>query len=149
MRWVKRETLRLALFLATTPFWAARMISGSAARSAASAAVLSPAVIASSTVRTKPRMRDRRALLITVRRAILRVAFLADDVLAIGSVSGVAAVTPRKSAGKTSRAYSHGAGGRQCSPVRRARLCGGYNPRERAARHFKPLSWRALDRSRR
>src|SRR6478736_9631982 len=66
-----------------TPFCAARMISGSAALSAASAAALSPEAIASSTLRTEVRMRERRAVLISVRRAITRVALRAEDVLAI------------------------------------------------------------------
>jgi hypothetical protein len=46
-------------------------------------------VIASSTLRTVLRMRERRDLLISVWRKILRVAFLADLVLAI-LISGVA-----------------------------------------------------------
>jgi len=47
----------------TTPFCAGAMISGSAALSAARAAVLSPEAIASSTLRTEERMRERRAVL--------------------------------------------------------------------------------------
>src|ERR1700693_6477633 len=56
-----------------------------------SAASRSPRLIASSTVRTAPRIWVRRDLLIAVRRAILRVAFLAEVVLAISSnvLSGV------------------------------------------------------------
>ena len=50
---------------------------------AACAAVLLPIAMASSTRRNDDRIRERRALLIWVRRAILRVAFLADLVLAI------------------------------------------------------------------
>jgi len=65
------------------PVRAARIRAGSAATSAACAAVLLPLEIASSTLRKDERMRERRALLISVRRAILRVAFLADLVLAI------------------------------------------------------------------
>src|SRR5580704_14870479 len=65
------------------PLRAARISAGSAATSAAWAAVLSPLEMASSTVRNELRMRVRRALLISVRCAILRVAFLADFVLAI------------------------------------------------------------------
>lgn len=80
---VSRETFRLAVALCITPFCAARIISGSAARSAAKALAASPAAMASSTLRTKVRIRERRALLTCVRRAILRVAFLADVVLAI------------------------------------------------------------------
>src|SRR4051794_9461611 len=67
------------------PFWAARIISGSAARSAAMASVWLPEAIASSTLRTKVRMRLRRDLLIAVRFAILRVIFLADTVLAMAN----------------------------------------------------------------
>src|SRR5947199_2275215 len=59
------------------------MISGSAALRAASAVVLSPEAIASSTLRTVVRMRERRAVLISVRRAITRAALRAEDVLAI------------------------------------------------------------------
>src|SRR5579871_176023 len=59
------------------------MRAGSAATRAVCAAALSPRAIASSTWRSEVRMRERRALFISVRRAILRVAFLADLVLAI------------------------------------------------------------------
>jgi hypothetical protein len=83
IRCVRRETFRLADFLWRMPFRAARISDGSAATSAARAAVLSPLEMASSTSRSEVRMRERRALLIVVRRAILRVAFLADLVLAI------------------------------------------------------------------
>ena len=83
MRWVKRETLRLALFLCTTFRCAARMITGSASFIAAIAALRSPLAIASSTFRTELRSEVRRALLISVRRAIFRVALRAVDVLAI------------------------------------------------------------------
>src|SRR6185295_7410189 len=78
-----RETLRLAALRWTTPFCAARMISGSAAFRAASAAALSPEAIASSTLRTELRMRERRAVLMSVRRAITRAALRAEEVLAI------------------------------------------------------------------
>src|SRR3712207_3923297 len=70
-----------------TPREAARMISGCADRRAARAASASPEAIASSTLRRKVRMRERRALLTSVRRAILRAAFLAEGVLAM-SCSG-------------------------------------------------------------
>src|SRR5579871_1198066 len=83
IRWVSRDTLRLAVFLWTTPARAARNSEGSAATRAAWAAALSPLAIAASTLRSAVRMREQRALLISVRRAILRVAFLADLVLAI------------------------------------------------------------------
>jgi hypothetical protein len=46
IRCAKRETLRLAAFLCTTPYWAARMSAGSACISAAVAALASPAWIA-------------------------------------------------------------------------------------------------------
>src|SRR5262245_29129827 len=59
------------------------MMTGAASLSAASAAVRSPVAIASSTLRTKLRIFERRALLISVRRAILRVALRAELVLAM------------------------------------------------------------------
>src|SRR6202012_4412624 len=65
----------------------ARISSGWAWAIAFSAASRSPRLIASSTLRTAPRIWVRRDLLITVRRAILRVAFLAEVVLAIVSNS--------------------------------------------------------------
>src|SRR3954467_6380295 len=83
-RAARRETFRDALFLCTMPCWAARMISGSAARSAVRALAWSPVAIASSTLRTKVRIRERRERLIAVRLAILRVIFFADTVLAMG-----------------------------------------------------------------
>jgi hypothetical protein len=67
------------------------MISGAAAFSAAAAAGLSPEAIASSTLRTEVRMRERRAMLISVRRAITRVALRAEEVLAIDVLSGLRA----------------------------------------------------------
>src|SRR5215470_12079540 len=71
-----------------TPFWAARMITGSASLSAAWARVRSPVAIASSILTTAVRKRERRALLMIVRRAIWRVALRAELVLAIRFVSG-------------------------------------------------------------
>ena len=65
------------------PVRAARMRIGSAATSAAWAVARLPLEIASSTLRKQVRMRERRALLIAVLRAILREAFFADLVLAI------------------------------------------------------------------
>src|ERR1700759_2775529 len=62
---------------------AVRISSGSALANAFRAASRSPLLIASSTVRTAPRIWVRRDLLMMVRRAILRVAFLAEVVLAI------------------------------------------------------------------
>src|ERR1035438_8464113 len=64
---------------------AACISSGSACAIAFNAAVRSPVLIASSTRRTAPRIWVRRDLLMVVRRAILRVAFLAEVVLAIVS----------------------------------------------------------------
>src|SRR3546814_1508034 len=66
-----------------TPFVAARWISGWASFRASAATVTSPAAIASSTLRMKPRTRERRALLTAVRLAIVRVAFFAEVVLAM------------------------------------------------------------------
>src|SRR5919198_5095191 len=84
-RWASRETFRDAVFLCSTPLVAARINSGCAALSAASAAALSPEASASSTLRTKVRTRERRILLTAARRAILRAAFLAEEVLAINA----------------------------------------------------------------
>src|SRR5271154_4485519 len=64
---------------------AAFISSGSAPAIALSAASRSPRLIASSTDRTEPRIWVRRDLLMMVRRAILRVAFLAEVVLAMFS----------------------------------------------------------------
>jgi len=83
MRCVSRDTLRRAALRCTTFFCAARMMTGSASAIAASARDRSPAPIASSTLRTALRIRDRRALLIAVRRTLWRAAFLADFVLAM------------------------------------------------------------------
>lgn len=82
-----------------TPFDAARMISGCATFSADCAAAASPAAIASSTLRIKVRIRDRRAVLTVVRRSIFRTIFFADDVFAINDVSAIGAPTARKSCG--------------------------------------------------
>src|SRR5262245_25340635 len=79
--WARRDTLRLAVLECTTPFCAERMITGSASRNAASAVPRSPLAIASSTLRTKLRISERRPLLISVRRAILRAALRAEGVL--------------------------------------------------------------------
>src|SRR6516162_5994587 len=65
---------------------AALMSSGSARAIAFRAASRSPRLIASSTDRTELRIWVRRDLLMMVRRAILRVAFLAEVVLAIFSI---------------------------------------------------------------
>src|SRR5258708_11683010 len=61
------------------------MSSGSARAIAFTAASRSPLLIASSTMRIAPRIWVRRDLLIMVRRAILRVAFLAEVGLAMFS----------------------------------------------------------------
>src|SRR3954447_6352865 len=66
---------------------AACISSGSASAIAFNAAWRSPLLIASSTLRTAPRIWVRRDLLTIVRRAILRVAFLAELVLAMFSIS--------------------------------------------------------------
>ena len=101
MRCASRDTFRLALFLCTTPRCAARMMTGSAALNAATAAWRSPLLIASSTLRIEFRSTERRALLISVRRAITRVALRADLVLAInlsfaaGASSGPSAKATR------------------------------------------------------
>src|SRR4051795_4654247 len=87
IRMARRDTFREAVFLWTMPFWAARMISGSADRRTCVAFAWSPPAIASSTLRRKVRIRLRRERLTSVRFAILRVIFLADVVLAIGKPS--------------------------------------------------------------
>jgi hypothetical protein len=83
IRLVRRETLRDAVFLWSTPFWAPRISCGSADFMASKAASLLPALMASSTLRNELRTMLVRFLLIEARRAETRVAFLADDVLAI------------------------------------------------------------------
>src|SRR5205807_6891048 len=82
----RRETLRFAALRWITPFCAARMISGAAAFTAATAASLLPVLIASSALRTAVRMRERRAVLTLVRRAMTRVALRAELVLAMSVV---------------------------------------------------------------
>src|SRR5690606_22692531 len=66
---------------------AARISSGCASAKAACATSLLPDASASSTLRRKVRTRERRFLLTAVRRAIFRVAFLAEDVLAMVPLS--------------------------------------------------------------
>src|SRR5262245_60614961 len=58
-------------------------MTGSASLRAAAAASLLPEAIASSTLRTEPLRRVRRALLTAARRVAWRVAFFADFVLAM------------------------------------------------------------------
>jgi hypothetical protein len=91
-RWLRRETFREAVFRWINPLVAAFISCGCASRSADIAASLSPDAIASSTLRTKLRMRDRGILFIAVRRAIFRAAFLADGVLAIELCSYLSAL---------------------------------------------------------
>src|SRR5262249_47458873 len=79
--WARRDTLRLAVLECNTPFCAERMITGSASCRAASALPRSPLAIASSTLRTKVRISERRLWLISVRRTILRAALRAEGVL--------------------------------------------------------------------
>src|SRR5690349_16325844 len=59
------------------------MMTGSASLSAAAALALSPVANASSTLPRVLRRRERRDLLISVRRAMTRVAFLAELVFAM------------------------------------------------------------------
>lgn len=84
-RLAKRDTLRALVFLWSTPRVTPREDSDSAWRRAAAALPASPDAMASSTARQKVRIRERRALFTAVRRASRRIAFLADEVLAIGS----------------------------------------------------------------
>src|SRR5262249_14670368 len=83
-RLVRRETLREPVFLCSTPLVTPRMISGSAAFKAASAAPLSPLAIASSTLRIKPRMRVLREVLIAVPFAWVRTLFWDEAILGMG-----------------------------------------------------------------
>src|SRR5665648_408172 len=85
-RLARRETLREAVLRWSRPFCAVRTINGSASFSAVWAASLLPVAIASSTLRTEPRMRLRRVLFSTVRRMVWRTAFFADLVLAISRI---------------------------------------------------------------
>src|SRR5258705_13637222 len=71
-----------------TPFWAARMMTGSASLSAAWARERSPVAIASSILTTAVRKRERRDFFTIVRRAIWRGAFRGELVLAIGGLCG-------------------------------------------------------------
>src|SRR5690606_11042748 len=82
-RAASREILRLAVFLWRTPRLTPRMISGCAARSFSCAAAGSPAAIASSTLRMKVRIRERRALFTAVRRRVWRARLRDDGVLAM------------------------------------------------------------------
>lgn len=82
-RAVSLETFLDAVFLCKMPCCAARMTTGIALCKADAATDASPVAIASSTLRTRVRMRLRRARLTVVRRAIFRTAFFAELVLAI------------------------------------------------------------------
>src|SRR5580704_3659979 len=77
----RRDTFRDPVFLCRMPLETPRMISGSAAFRAARAAALSPLVMASSTLRIKPRTRVVRAVLIAVRLAAVRTRFLDEAIL--------------------------------------------------------------------
>src|SRR3954469_19155959 len=83
-RLVRRDTFREPVFLCSTPLETPRMISGSAAFRAARAAALLPELIASSTLRMKPRTRVLRAVLMAVRLAVVRTRFLAESILGMG-----------------------------------------------------------------
>src|SRR5690242_13009990 len=75
IRAARRETLRLPVFLCSTPLETARIVSDSACLSAACAAFASPLAMASSAARHDERVRVRRALLTAVRRPMTRLAF--------------------------------------------------------------------------
>src|SRR5262249_29078879 len=77
------------------PFCAARMITGSASLRAASAVLRSPPAIASSTLRKMLRICEWRDLLISVRRAILRTALRAEEVLGMATLVGGRPRVPR------------------------------------------------------
>src|SRR5437868_15361631 len=115
-RSVRRDTFRLAAFRCTTPFWAERMMTGSASFKAANARLRSPEARASSTLTMIVRMRERRGLLTLVRRAMTRAALRAELVLAISVlVLGVVGVPLLflVDAGKerTRRRYAKNSGG--------------------------------------
>src|SRR5579862_313409 len=78
-----RDTLRDPVFLCMTPLPTARISSDCTSTNAVRARPRSPAASASSNLRTNVRTRDRRALLTSVRRAILRIAFLAPGLFAM------------------------------------------------------------------
>src|SRR5579872_7385784 len=83
-RLVKRDTFRAPVFLCSTPLETPRMISGSAAFRAARAAALSPLVMASSTLRIKPRTRVLRAVLMAVRLAVVRTRLRDEAIFGMG-----------------------------------------------------------------
>ena len=71
-RAARRDVLRAVVLRCAAPLPAPRASSLSAARSAVWAAFLSPLRIASSTLRTDVRMRERRIWLTRVRRSVWR-----------------------------------------------------------------------------
>jgi len=76
-RAARRDTLREAVFLWKTPLVTPRISSGWAARRAAAAASLSPEAMASSTLRRKVRIRERRVLFTVARASFWRARFFA------------------------------------------------------------------------
>lgn len=86
-RFTKREILREAVFFFKMPLLTARMISDSAVLIAAEASSALPAVMLSSALRTKVRMRVRLDLFTSVRASSLRTDFFAEAVFAIINVS--------------------------------------------------------------
>lgn len=98
IRAVRRETFRDAVFLWTIPFCAERIRTGSTTFIAVSAAALLPDAIASSTPRTVDFMRERRLLLVSVRRIATRAARFAEDVLAISASFSGTRLQPLRSA---------------------------------------------------
>src|SRR5271156_4094606 len=134
---------------------AACISSGSACVIAFNAAVRSPLFIASSTSRTAPRIWVRRDLFMPVRRAILRVAFLAEVVLAIVSniLRGAVRLAPRAQARRPFNAAID-AGGCERVPENaiagpRAQLAAPLKELRRCARrHWRPYKGRVLQRQR-
>src|SRR6476660_2409809 len=144
MRWARRDTFRLALFLWTMPRCPARMMTGSAALKASRAALRWPPCLAYSTLRTEFFSTERRPLFISVRRAITRVALRADLVLAIdlSFAAGAFGGYSRKRLGFT-RSY-----GGENSPPSRLRLIvtprAGVNVRNARGSGHAPGSHRAV-----
>src|SRR5260221_9280126 len=101
-RLARRETRLEPVFLCRMPFDTPRMISGSATFNAAWAADLSPLVMASSTLRMKPRTRVLRAVLIALRLAVVRTRFLDEAILGMSFPAAIRrrAYTPAGSRGQ-------------------------------------------------
>ena len=99
----------------------------------------------------KVRMRERRALLTSVRRAILRVAFLADLVLAIGfrDFAGGGKTSGGVKRRRVGDAYSDAAGGRQRAPRARSMVGRRAGPRMRRRRPDQATRFARTCRSRR